>query len=452
MDNSFDEIVPKTESSADALATSPSRKRERDAADVDEIEVDINAPEPPSKRAKRRAKKGKPFNSKGSANIKASFYHEESAVEPLSSPSPSPSDFEDPISHDTTSTSRKTGYGVWIGNLPFTCTPASLCSFLTNVSSSITDTSITRVHMPVPTPGATKSVVKSHNKGFAYVDFATTELRTAAIALSETEMGGRKLLIKSAEDFQGRPEKSAITNGDESKTSKTTKVAEGGTGHPPTQRVFVGNLGYDMTADDLRHNFAPCGEILDVHCATFEDSGRSKGYAWVRFGTIEAAEAAVRGWCKIITEKNDAVEAVNGEQGERKREKKQKWFVNRIHGRQIRCEFAEDPAVRYKRRFGKSTKDARGGNGENGDFSNRGSFHPYESQDEHRQDIDGSFDSRNIHRDSESKAARRKTKAEPFGNRKKLDPRTVRPGASLARAQRGKTGIVPGQGTKIRFD
>ncbi len=51
-----------------------------------------------------------------------------------------------------------------------------------------------------------------------------------------------------------------------------------------------------------------------------------------------------------------------GGAGEGKRRKPRKWTVNKLAGRVLRCEFAEDPALRYRKRFGKK-REGGGGDG-----------------------------------------------------------------------------------------
>ncbi|KAI9698318.1 MAG: hypothetical protein M1820_007480 [Bogoriella megaspora] len=320
--------------------TPESKKRKRESL-PDEIDVDVNAPEPPSKKALRRAKKGKPPET---AESKAAARRAASPSGLSSSPSPPPSNDESIAEDDTKNGTPEVVYGVWIGNLPFTCTSASLRTFLINSSPAIRESNIARLHMPAPAPNPGNKGAKSHNKGFSYVDFTTEEAQQAAIDLSETPLGGRNILVKRSEDFKGRPEQHANSTDATSKTS-----AKATSKNPPSQRVFIGNLSYDTTTEGLQKNYEPCGEILDVHCATFEDTGRSKGFAWIRFGSIEAAEAAVRGWCKIKNEDADG------------KMKTRKWFVNRMHGRELRCQFAESGAVRYEKRFGKKKFDNKGG-------------------------------------------------------------------------------------------
>ena len=430
----------------------PIRKRKRDNT-ANEIEVDLNAPEPPSKKAKRKNKKGKSAASKEAIPPEAPSRHRISATDPESSPSPALSDFEEQASTNVAQASPET-YGIWIGNLPFTCTSSSLRTYITKTAPTITDETIIRVRMPAPALSPSHKGAKAHNKGFAYIDFATADAQQAAIQLSESQMGGRNLLIKSSDDFHGRP--SPPANGTASKTSiasaGTNGLAKGGGAHPPSKRVFVGNLGYAMTKEDLQKNFESCGEILDIHTATFEDTGRSKGYAWVTFATIEAAMAAVRGWCKVHVETDDNIRDDGNDEASKKTKKSQKWFVNRIYGRQIRCEFAEDPAVRYKKRFGRAARETTGREDEIEALGRDEGKEEGTSRDEGMEPADVAFDSGGSNTASKSSASQYHASHRPQKDRKKVDARKIPPGAALARAQRGKASITMGQGTKTVFE
>lgn len=104
--------------------------------------------------------------------------------------------------------STKRQNSVWVGNMSFTTTQEDLRKFFEGVGE------ITRVN--IPTKVSAGQGRKSENRGlvlfhtlflpgliapcvnqrFAYVDFATPEAKTAAIAKSEMPLIGRKLLIK----------------------------------------------------------------------------------------------------------------------------------------------------------------------------------------------------------------------------------------------------------------
>lgn len=313
----------------ESTAEPPSKKRK---AAVEEIEVDITAPEPPSKKALRRLKKGKPLPpSKSGAET-----------------TPEPEAKQD----KKTEVEKRSEHGVWIGNLPWSVSKDDLRKFLVEYSD-LTQEVITRVHMPGPDDKKSANKVEErkfgkpvHNKGFAYVDFSTPEAVGLAIELSEQLLSGRRVLIKNNKSFEGRPQK--------------TKEETRNEGKPPSKKVFLGNLSFDTTEESLREHFEKCGPIESVKVAAFEDSGKCKGYAWIVFEELEAAQHAVRGFVRIEEEDSDVSESesdVGSDIGfskiKPKKTKMRKWWVNKIKGRPLRMEFAEDAQVRYKKRYGK---------------------------------------------------------------------------------------------------
>lgn len=55
--------------------------------------------------------------------------------------------------------------------------------------------------------------------------------------------------------------------------------------------VYVGNLSYEVTEDDLRQVFAEYGSVNRVQLPTDRETGRMRGFAFVEMGT-EAEETA----------------------------------------------------------------------------------------------------------------------------------------------------------------
>ena len=58
-------------------------------------------------------------------------------------------------------------------------------------------------------------------------------------------------------------------------------------------RIYVGNLSYDTTQDDLRALFAQHGEVTDLHVPTDRESGRPRGFAFVEMADDAQAQAAI---------------------------------------------------------------------------------------------------------------------------------------------------------------
>lgn len=372
-----------SESGSSPRATSPdpppnkkaSKKRKND---LDEIEVDLALPEPPSKKAKRALKKGKALPVKKDSDDEGA-------------------DDDDKEDGDKTADKKekeRSPYGVWIGNLRFTVTKDDLRNWLIdNSGGALTKDLITRVHLPASKQK--HALATFENRGFAYVDFKTYEATVAAIALSETEWHRRKLLIKDAKSYEGRPEehkkkKAGAAEGN-SKDGEEGKAAEP---QSTSRKVFVGNMSFQTTEDDLRELFSKCGEIEWVKVATFEDSGKCKGYGWVKFKDAAAADWAAKGFVKIKEveeteedfmdmddqeekgeEKSDTNSSSSDSDSEDKKDeaktdkkkatsvppkkqqekkvKTRKWWVNQLHGRRLKIEHAEDDQTRYKKRFGK---------------------------------------------------------------------------------------------------
>ncbi len=58
--------------------------------------------------------------------------------------------------------------------------------------------------------------------------------------------------------------------------------------------MFVGNLSFDTTREQIEAFFAPFGEMTEVSVPTDRDSGRPRGFAFVTFATPEAAAQAIQ--------------------------------------------------------------------------------------------------------------------------------------------------------------
>lgn len=423
-------------------------KRKRNDPTIEEIEVDINAPEPPSKKALRKAKKAKTDSVTAKSRLSSgtttstveklpdlvtendALKGKEAQTSPLVLANGNESkgaNLGSKDAHSEKQLSKRSNFGVWIGNLPWSATKDDVRRFLTT-DTGIGDGAITRVHMPSPSDAKRQGARK--NKGFAYIDLSTKEALAEALSLSEALVSGRRVLIKDAKSFEGRPEKHL---------EETAPPAV--SGKSPSKRIFIGNLGFDTTKEDIRDHFARCGEILNVQIATFEDSGKCKGYAWVDFDIVEAGHAAVRGWVHIEQELEDGDEDESSEgqddiesKVKRKKPTLRKWWVNKLQGRPLRIEFAEDKTVRYKKRFGK-----------NAPMQNKATI---DAAEEFSVAENAASNIQVAAKDRTSVSHGPKEKTTLLHLKKRFDARTVKPGAALAAAPRLQGSIVAGQGKK----
>ena len=59
------------------------------------------------------------------------------------------------------------------------------------------------------------------------------------------------------------------------------------------KKLYVGNLDYDVTKDDLLDLFGKAGKIVDAVVISDKYSGRSKGFGFVEFEKDEEAQKAI---------------------------------------------------------------------------------------------------------------------------------------------------------------
>jgi RNA recognition motif-containing protein len=57
-------------------------------------------------------------------------------------------------------------------------------------------------------------------------------------------------------------------------------------------KLYVGNLSFKTTEDELRSAFGQFGSVTDVYVAMDKMTGRPRGFAFVTMGTGEEAKAA----------------------------------------------------------------------------------------------------------------------------------------------------------------
>ncbi|KAI2625653.1 RNA-binding domain-containing protein [Hypoxylon sp. NC1633] len=369
----------------------PSKKRK---SQIDEIEVDLSLPEPPSKKAKRLLKKGKPVPAKPRSDDEGDSDDDDGLPIPKTRKAGGGGGGGGAKRGD--GKEQRSDHGIWIGNLPFTMTRVELFRWLVDGSGgAIAEANITRVNLPTSKEKrqqqrhgnghendvegeAAVPAQTPQNRGFAYVDFDAEAAAVAALALTESEINGRKVLIKKSSSFEGRPAKGDKESGGAGTTTGAGagNSNNGGAATMTSRKIYVGNLPFQTDESDLRSQFDKCGDVEWAKVATFEDSGKCKGFGWVKFKECEAAAWAVKGFVRIKEEieteddfrdKDDAADAdadATGENGEavEKKFKTRKWWVNRLRGRELKIELAEDDQVRYKKRFRKDapTKGLKG--------------------------------------------------------------------------------------------
>lgn len=59
-------------------------------------------------------------------------------------------------------------------------------------------------------------------------------------------------------------------------------------------KLYVGNLDYNTTEDQLSSHFSSAGKVVSAKVITNPENGRSKGFGFVEMSTPEEAQNAVK--------------------------------------------------------------------------------------------------------------------------------------------------------------
>lgn len=116
---------------------------------------------------------------------------------------------------------------------------------------------------------------------FSVVEFDTPAAAAKAIELDGQEMMGRWLKVNLSTSPNSNRDSSPRKQELSEKPANCTSV-------------FVGNLSWAATEDQIREIFSSCGSINNVRIATDPESGRSKGFGHVDFDGTDAVDEAVK--------------------------------------------------------------------------------------------------------------------------------------------------------------
>ncbi|KAG8953649.1 hypothetical protein FRC04_001853 [Tulasnella sp. 424] len=131
------------------------------------------------------------------------------------------------------------------------------------------------------------------SKGFGYVTFETAEAAQAALERSGQEIDGRPINVDLANPTSApgdRPERPARRNSDFGSRGNGSPQKPTG---PATSTLFVGNLPFSATEDQVWEKFADFGSVSSVRLPTDRETGQPKGFGYVEFLNVESAQKAV---------------------------------------------------------------------------------------------------------------------------------------------------------------
>ena len=62
-----------------------------------------------------------------------------------------------------------------------------------------------------------------------------------------------------------------------------------------SNKLFVGNLSFNTTENDLQDTFAAFGTVTEANLMTDRATGRARGFGFVTMSTAEEAQKAIEG-------------------------------------------------------------------------------------------------------------------------------------------------------------
>ena len=109
------------------------------------------------------------------------------------------------------------------------------------------------------------------------------------------EKSGYKVLINDDKDhiivFTAKGERVAAT--EEQFCGSAIGLEHDDLMAPMSKKLYVGNLSFSSTEDDVRDHFAPYGEVISVNLITDRETGRLRGFGFVEMDD-EGANAAIQ--------------------------------------------------------------------------------------------------------------------------------------------------------------
>lgn len=132
---------------------------------------------------------------------------------------------------------------------------------------------------PVKEAQIVKDRVSGRSKGVGYVEFRQEESVPLAIQLT-----GQKLL--------GIPIIAQLTEAEKNRQARNPEASSGNHNSVPFHRLYVGNIHFSITEEDLQNVFEPFGELEFVQLQK-DETGRSRGYGFVQFRDPNQAREAL---------------------------------------------------------------------------------------------------------------------------------------------------------------
>ncbi|XP_011048542.1 PREDICTED: ribonucleoprotein At2g37220, chloroplastic-like [Populus euphratica] len=158
---------------------------------------------------------------------------------------------------------------LFVGNLPFNVSSAQLADLFKSAGN-------------VEMVEVKYDKVTGRSRGFGFVTMSTIEeVEAASQQFNGFELDGRPLRVNSGPPPQ---RETSFSRG---------PGARGGETIDSSNRVYVGNLSWNVDSSALETLFREKGKVMDARVVFDRDSGRSKGFGFVTYSSAEEVEDAV---------------------------------------------------------------------------------------------------------------------------------------------------------------
>lgn len=264
---------------APVTKAAPAKKEESDS-DSDSDSSDSESSDSDSDDDKMKVEKAAPVKAAPAKKVESDSDSDSDSSDSSSSSSDSSSDEEEvkapvktpakkepvaAVAPQTPATPSAGVFKIYVKGLPWTASDAEVRDFFKGCGK------VTECELPLDGDG--------RSSGTAYVKFADKNALDAAMALDGQTWPGTSRWLKILEsNDKGNPKSFGGPAGERPENCDT---------------VFVGNLPWDVTEEQMKELFASAGEISNVRFATGED-GSFRGFGHVQFYNGEDTVAAVK--------------------------------------------------------------------------------------------------------------------------------------------------------------
>ena len=152
---------------------------------------------------------------------------------------------------------------------------------------------IDKAYKPIP-GGAVLSVYKNSERRFAFVEFRTLALTTAAMALDGINYNGQPLKLRRPNDYNPDAVPASL-QGEEIHLNLGSLGIVSSTVPDSPYKVFMGGLPHHLQAADIIQLLTPFGPLKGFHLVKESGAEHSKGYAFFEFADPSVTQDACEG-------------------------------------------------------------------------------------------------------------------------------------------------------------